>query len=57
MANAIEDTLREIARQNPRAWQLWREAHGDRPVAVHIAAAQLPEGEPALRFIAMGSLF
>jgi hypothetical protein len=57
LANVIEDTLREMARQNPPAWQQWREAHGDHPVAIHVTPGLLPEGMPALRFIGMGEIF
>ena len=57
LANVIEDTLREVARQDPHAWQLWREAHGDHPVAILLTPAQLPQSLPALRFIGMGKMF
>jgi len=56
LANVIEDTLREVARRNPRAWQLWREAHGDNPVAIDMTPYRLPTRMPALRFISMGEM-
>jgi hypothetical protein len=57
LANAIEDTLREVARRSPHAWQLWRQAHGDHPVAIQVTPGRLPEEIPALRFIGMDALF
>lgn len=54
LADALADTLREVARQHPHAWQLWREAHGEHPVVIQLTPAQLPEGMPALRFVGLG---
>ena len=40
-ADAIQDTLREVARQDPRAWHLWREAHGSHPILIQVTPARL----------------
>jgi hypothetical protein len=53
VADAIQDTLREVARQDPRAWQLWREAHGHHPLMIQVTPARLPDDVPPLRFVGM----
>lgn len=53
LANAVEDTLREVARQSPHAWQLWREAHGNHAVAIQIMPGRVADDVPALRFVGM----
>ena len=57
LANTIEDTLREVARRSPHAWELWRHAHGDHPAEIQIKPGRLPADTPALRFVGMGKLF
>jgi hypothetical protein len=57
LANVVEETLRELARDQPHAWQRWRQAHGDHPVALHVVPARMAEDSPAVRFVARGSRF
>lgn len=52
-ADAIQDTLREVARQDPHAWLLWRAAHGDHPVVIQVTPAPLRDDMPPVRFAAM----
>jgi hypothetical protein len=54
LANTVEDTLRALARSNPQAWQWWRDAHGDHPIAIDIMTAQLPGDRPAFWFVGLG---
>jgi hypothetical protein len=54
LANVVEDTLRELAQEDPLAWQLWREAHGDHPVAIEITTRPLAEDRPAFWFVGIG---
>jgi hypothetical protein len=51
--DAIQDTLREVARQDPHAWQLWREAHGGHLLVIQVTPARLPEDGPPMRFVGM----
>jgi hypothetical protein len=55
LANVVEDTLRELARRNPQAWQLWRGAHGDHPIAIEITTQPLSEDRPAFWFVGIGN--
>jgi hypothetical protein len=54
LANMVEDTLRELARRNPHAWQLWRDAHGNHAVALEITTGPLAEDRPAFWFVGRG---
>jgi hypothetical protein len=57
LASTVADTLRELARTHPRAWDAWRQAHGYAPAAIRITPARLPDDMPAMRVIILGAMF